>query len=218
MEVGTAKESHPVRAVNRACGPFLLLLVASCAGGPGGAPEPGARADDLLLLNRVTWGANPSSARALARMGPASYLEAQLQPAQEAALPPEVQALPAQRRREEGGAAGVPAGAHAPWTRGGRAHAAARPVLTVAAARADDLVLDEPLQRLPVQGEPAGAGGGLRGARHPAARARALPRAARRDRAAPGDAHLPGQRAERRQPDQRELCARADGAAHARRG
>src|SRR2546422_863517 len=92
MEVGTAKESHPVRAVNRACGPFLLLLVASCAGGPGGAPEPGSRGDDLLLLNRVTWGANPSSARALARMGPASYLEAQLQPAQEAALPPEVQA------------------------------------------------------------------------------------------------------------------------------
>src|SRR5438093_1134423 len=46
MEIGTAKESHPVRAVNRACGPFLLLLVASCAGGPGGAPEPGSRADD----------------------------------------------------------------------------------------------------------------------------------------------------------------------------
>src|SRR2546422_446961 len=92
MEVGTAKESHPVRAVNRACGPFLLLLVASCAGGPGGAPEPGSRGDDLLLLNRVTWGANPSSARELARMGPARYLAAQLQPAKEAALPPEVQA------------------------------------------------------------------------------------------------------------------------------
>src|SRR5256885_4542743 len=92
MEVRTAKESHPVRAVNRACGPFFLLLVASCAGGPGGAPEPGARADDLLLLNRVTWGANPSSARELARMGPERYLEAQLRPAQEAALPPEVQA------------------------------------------------------------------------------------------------------------------------------
>src|SRR2546422_934335 len=92
MEVGTAKESHPVRAVNRACGPFLLLLVASCAGGPGGAPEPGSRGDDLLLLNRVTWGANPSSARELARMGPERYLEAQLRPAQEAALPPEVQA------------------------------------------------------------------------------------------------------------------------------
>src|SRR5216684_1872586 len=55
MEVGTAKESDPVRAVNRA------------------------------------WGANPSSARELARMGPARYLEAQLQPAQEAALPPEAQ-------------------------------------------------------------------------------------------------------------------------------
>ena len=92
MEVRTAKETHSVRAVNRACGPFFLLLVASCAGGPGGAPEPGSRADDLLLLNRVTWGANASSARELARMGPASYLEAQLQPAQEAALPPEVQA------------------------------------------------------------------------------------------------------------------------------
>src|SRR5256712_3723743 len=92
MEVGTAKEIDPVRAVNRACGPFLLLLVASCAGGPGGAPEPGSRTEDLLLLNRVTWGANPSSARALARMGPASYLEAQLQAAQEGPLPPEVQA------------------------------------------------------------------------------------------------------------------------------
>ncbi len=90
MEVGTAKESDPVRAVNRACGPFVLLLVASCAGGPGNAPS--SRGEDLLLLNRLTWGANPSSARELARMGPARYLEAQLQPAQEAALPPEAQA------------------------------------------------------------------------------------------------------------------------------
>src|SRR5438445_12367988 len=92
MGVGTAKESHPVRAVSRACGPFLLLLVVSCAGGPGDAPVPSSHAEDLLLLNRVTWGANPSSARELARMGPARYLEAQLQPAQEAALPPQAQA------------------------------------------------------------------------------------------------------------------------------
>src|SRR5216684_3983425 len=92
MEVGTAKESDPVRAVNRACGPFVLLLVASCAGGPGDAPVASSHAEDLLLLNRVTWGANPSSARELARMGPARYLEAQLQPAQEAALPPQAQA------------------------------------------------------------------------------------------------------------------------------
>src|SRR5947207_395136 len=92
MEVRTAKETHSVRAVSRACGPFLLLLVASCAGGPGDALVPGSHADDLLLLNRVTWGANPSSARELARMGPERYLEAQLRPAQEAALPPEVQA------------------------------------------------------------------------------------------------------------------------------
>jgi len=92
MEVGTAKESDPVRAVNRACGPFVLLLVASCAGGPGDAPVPGSRTEDLLLLNRVTWGANPSSARELARMGPERYLEAQLRPAEEAALPPQAQA------------------------------------------------------------------------------------------------------------------------------
>src|SRR2546425_6838570 len=90
MEVGTAKESHPVRAVSGACGSFLLLLVVSCAGRPSDAPS--SRGEDLLLLNRVTWGANPSSARELASMGPARYLEAQLQPAQEAALPPEAQA------------------------------------------------------------------------------------------------------------------------------
>src|SRR5438105_524640 len=92
MEVGTAKESNPVRAVNRALGPFFLVLVASCAGGPGSVPVPSSQTEELLLLNRVTWGANPSSARELARMGPARYLEAQLQPEQEAALPPEAQA------------------------------------------------------------------------------------------------------------------------------
>src|ERR1700751_5748554 len=92
MEVGTAKESHPVRAVNRACGPFFLLLVASCAGGPSDALVPGSHTEDLLLLNRVTWGANPSSAREFARIGPARYVEAQLLPAQGAALPPEAQA------------------------------------------------------------------------------------------------------------------------------
>ncbi len=95
MEVGTAKESDPVRAVNRACGPLFLLLVASCAVGPGNAPS--SRGEDLLLLNRVTWGANPSSARELARMGPARYLEAQLQPAQEVGLPP---ALPPQAQAQ----------------------------------------------------------------------------------------------------------------------
>src|SRR6267378_1817357 len=92
MGVGTAKESDPVKAVNRACGLLFLLLVASCAGGPGDALAPSSHTEDLLLLNRVTWGANPSSARELARMGPERDLEAQLQPAQEAALPPQVQA------------------------------------------------------------------------------------------------------------------------------
>src|SRR6267378_3243593 len=81
-----------VRAVNRAVSPFFLLLVASCSSVPGNAPVPGSQTEELPLLNRVTWGANASSARALARMGSARYLEAQLRPAEEAALPPAAQA------------------------------------------------------------------------------------------------------------------------------
>src|SRR2546428_1490780 len=242
MEVGTAKESHPVRAVNRACGPFLLLLVASCAGGPGGAPEPGSRADDLLLLNRVTWGANPSSARELARMGPARYLAAQLQPAKEAALPPEVQAQVdamtiSQRRvdelakemesrrkgldllRSDDEKKAAQQAYQQELTRLGR-EAAARMLLR---ALYSPWQLREQMtwfwmNHFNVFQYKANLRVLVADYEERAIRqcARALPRAARRDGAAPGDAHLPGQRAERRQPDQRELRPRADGAAHAR--
>ncbi|HMK78498.1 MAG TPA: DUF1800 domain-containing protein [Xanthobacteraceae bacterium] len=46
----------------------------------------------LNLLNRVTFGANPSSARALASLGPERFLERQLHPPPSDTLPPEAQA------------------------------------------------------------------------------------------------------------------------------
>jgi uncharacterized protein (DUF1800 family) len=50
----------------------------------------GAR--DLNLLNRITWGANPSSAREFAALGADKFLERQLHPAGEGQLPREAQA------------------------------------------------------------------------------------------------------------------------------
>src|SRR6185369_7603753 len=96
-------------------------------------------------------------------------------------------------RRIKDPTAGLSARAHAPRARGGGAHAAARALLARAAPGGDDLVLDEPLQRVPGQSQRARAGRRLRGARDPAARARALRRAARRGGAPSGDAGLPRQ-------------------------
>ena len=89
--------------------------------------------------------------------------------------------------------------------------------IAVAAARADDVVLDEPLQRLLRQGQRPLDAGGVRRAGGARARARPVQRSGHGHRDLAGDARVSRQRAERRRQDQRELRARADGAAHARR-
>jgi uncharacterized protein (DUF1800 family) len=85
---------------------FLLLsaaiLIAGCASAPqSSAParaplEPIAWPDDsraleLQVLNRVSWGANSSSAADIARLGTGRWLDSQLRPAR-APLPAEMQA------------------------------------------------------------------------------------------------------------------------------
>jgi uncharacterized protein (DUF1800 family) len=75
-----------------------IAFVAACTTGPGIPPAPGESvraADvhaDVQLLNRVTWGANPSSARAMTQAGSSQWLERQLHPAPQETLPPEVRA------------------------------------------------------------------------------------------------------------------------------
>ncbi|HET7363046.1 MAG TPA: DUF1800 domain-containing protein [Burkholderiales bacterium] len=75
----------------------LLVFLAGCATAPRQPPlEPIAWPDDSLavqlqVLNRVSWGANRSSAAEIARLGTGGWLAAQLQPGS-ASLPPEIQA------------------------------------------------------------------------------------------------------------------------------
>jgi uncharacterized protein (DUF1800 family) len=55
-------------------------------------PEIALSAQDLGLLNRITWGANPSSARSLARVGAGAFIDQQLHPAKTDRLPAHAQA------------------------------------------------------------------------------------------------------------------------------
>jgi uncharacterized protein (DUF1800 family) len=68
-------------------------LVAGCAG-PALRPDAAARGDanELALLNRVTWGVDSASLAAWQRLRRRDYLQAQLHPAADAALPAPVQA------------------------------------------------------------------------------------------------------------------------------
>ena len=86
-----------------ALGSMPLLSIAGCASiGPGSAKAPVAqpnprhdlalRADDLALLNRVSWGASATSAAQLNRVGGRAWLRSQLHPWIDAPLPAEVQA------------------------------------------------------------------------------------------------------------------------------
>lgn len=53
-------------------------------------PDPGAR--DVALVDRVTWGASPSSVAAFRAEGEAAFLERQLHPRSDAGLPPAIRA------------------------------------------------------------------------------------------------------------------------------
>lgn len=78
--------------VTAAC---LIIVVAGCATVESPVPRTDANlsANELKFLNRVTWGANTSSAQRLATLGTARYLDEQLNPPQPARLPPEAQAM-----------------------------------------------------------------------------------------------------------------------------
>ena len=80
-----------------------LVLLSGIAAGvmrPAHAAGPETRkadvvvlgARDLNLLNRITWGANASSAQEFANLGADKFLERQLHPAADAQLPREAQA------------------------------------------------------------------------------------------------------------------------------
>jgi len=56
------------------------------------APAPGLSAHDLALLNRITWGATPSAADEMARVGAKRWLQAQLHPSADDVLPAAAQA------------------------------------------------------------------------------------------------------------------------------
>ena len=69
----------------------ICMLVACAplggAGSKGDRPTATSAKQDYLWLNRITWGANTSSARQLEQQGRASWLQQQLQPQLSARLP-----------------------------------------------------------------------------------------------------------------------------------
>jgi len=75
-------------------GAALALLLGACAS-PSPEPQRPERAlsaDELALLERLTWGANASSARQLASLGAQRWIERQLAPPPGDDLPPELAA------------------------------------------------------------------------------------------------------------------------------
>ena len=68
--------------------PLLLLPLAAGALAEQASPQ---QARDAALVNRVTWGATPTELARAQTMGIDRYLLAQLHPAAQAPLPPEVQ-------------------------------------------------------------------------------------------------------------------------------
>src|SRR5262249_10288903 len=68
------------------------LTAATPQGGVVDEPEIALSGEDLAFLNRITWGANASSARLLARLGRPAFLDQPLPPPRRDRLPAEVEA------------------------------------------------------------------------------------------------------------------------------
>jgi uncharacterized protein (DUF1800 family) len=88
-----------ITAVSRRIACLIVAATLAACQSTGSAPTlngAAASADtterQLHVLNRVTWGANTSSARELAATGAERYIDRQLRPAQRPVLPPSVQA------------------------------------------------------------------------------------------------------------------------------
>jgi uncharacterized protein (DUF1800 family) len=90
-------------AVSRAAGLLITAMTSIAALSPGGAtpeaelatsaaPSPLLSPGDLALLNRITWGANASTAQRFSRVGAEAFINEQLHPPQGERLPPAVQA------------------------------------------------------------------------------------------------------------------------------
>src|SRR5262245_1547719 len=70
----------------------LTLLLAACAGLEPREPARNLSAEDLALLNRVTWGANATSVVEMAATSTERWLERQLRPPNDDGLPKEMKA------------------------------------------------------------------------------------------------------------------------------
>ncbi len=70
----------------------LLLAACSTLGPESREPARSLSAEELMLLNRVTWGANASSSRQMAATSTERWLERQLRPPKGDDLPPEAKA------------------------------------------------------------------------------------------------------------------------------
>ncbi len=70
----------------------IVALSLALAGRALAASPPPLKAQDIYLLDRVTWGANASSAADLAAMGPSRWIARQLHPSPADRLPAEAQA------------------------------------------------------------------------------------------------------------------------------
>src|SRR5262245_15056008 len=77
----------------------MAVLLAACAGAPPVVPPPARQlpsytaAEQLLLLDRLTWGANAAAAREMERLGAAQWIERQLKAPATDDLPPEAAEL-----------------------------------------------------------------------------------------------------------------------------